>query len=700
MSKLNLVDNYIKERKKNKTDDLLTMILISAKLLGTSLRKVGSTSVGLSPGYNTYGLNNQEYGYYYITRCASEKEFNAHILNGNQVSNLSFTGKNPPSRNINDSSSIPKIIEKIKNLYIDLKSNDDTHYYYDIGFSDHTFLIVKYKNNFRIVQSWMLKYQLENIVFDNDIHYSFPRFITLLFIFQYYKCMEKSIDILYIIKEVFSCSNLEARQYLTEFKKIFIMIFSKELHINGQTFNLHLEKGSEDGLCPYLDNKTITIIKYEFNPDNILRKYNTTLQNTIASLSNYPTVETWYRAKMGVTYPFYDVVNPQVNINDNIAQIINYYIYPYLSRDHDFDSIILNYIIKNYNIKLDSKSILEKLLALADIKNKRDIELVKMQHTVIQNKDKTVLTIYKNVGMEQFGGDGNNMLILKPVETFENIQYNLENLKSLNDKKQIKEDTKLSNLKKLDLLSELIKIEKNDEYSNPKLLMNNLQDNIINNIIFDPFNKIDLMTKLDTANITLATRMYNAIKDSVIKLINSHVKITFGTLLSKLNVSEQLVLIIRLYLKNTNLRPILIEFINKSKREVYDFISEIFTYDIIDNFYGLSYSKQTSLLKEFDIIDCINKNEQIILKVLNKIKFNLPNEMEQITIFQNEINDINNNNVSDKIITNYVLPIISSSTESHKLKTLMAIKIYTKSESGVDYLNTVLDNEIMFFGKK
>ena len=72
--------------------------------------------------------------------------------------------------------------------------------------------------------------------------------------------------------------------------------------------------------------------------------------------------------------------------------------------------------------------------------------------------------------------------------------------------------------------------------------------------------------------------------------------------------------------------------------------------------------------------------------------------MDQITIFQNEINDINNNNMSDKIITNYVLPIISSSTESHKLKTLMALKIYTKSESGVNYINTVLDNEIIFYG--
>ena len=696
MSKLNLIDDYIKERKKNKTDDLLAMIIISAILLRAGLTHIGSISLRRRSGYNTFGLRNHEYGYYYITRCASEKEFNAHIFSGNLVDNLTFTGRNPPSRDKTDSSSISKIIEKIKKIYIDLKSNDDTHYYYDIGFSDHTFIIVKYNNNFRIVQSWMLKYQLENIQFDNDIHYSFPRFITLLFIYQYYKCMEKSVDIIYIIREVFTCSNLQAIQYLTEFKNLFIMIFSKELHINRQTFNLHLEKGSEDGLCPDTDYKTIRVIKYEFNPDLVLGCYKSKLANVHANqLPKYPNIERWYRAKMGVTYPFYDVVNPQVNINDNVAQIINYNIYPYLSRDHHFDSIILNYIIKNYNIKLDSKSILEKLLALADIKNKRDSELVKMHNTVIQNKDKTVLSIYKNLGMGQFGGDGN----IVRQETFDNSPYSLKNLNLLNENQNANTNTKLSNLIKLASLSEFKKIEKNDEYTSSELiLMNDLQDNIINNKIFEPFNKLDLTTKLDTANITLATRMYTTIKDSVIKLISSQIKITFESLLGELNVSEQLVLIIRLYLKTPTLRPILIEFINKSKREVYDFISEIITSDIINNFYNLSYSKQVSLLKEFDIIECIDKNEQIILKVLDKIKFKLPDEMDKITIFQNEINDINNNNVSDKIITNYVLPIISSSTESHKLKTLMALKIYTKSELGMNYLNTVLDNEITFYG--
>ena len=725
MSKLNLIDNYIIERKNNKTNDLLTMVLTTAKLFGTRFNKPVDKSLGNKSGYNTLGLCNHEYGYYYITRCGSEKAFNSYIFNGrasgnakgNQLMDFSFTGKYPPSHDINKESSFPKIIKKLKNIYIDLKSNVNEHYYYDIGFNDHTFIIVKYKNNFRLIQSWMLKYQLENIIFDDDIHYSFPRFITLLFAFQYYKCMKKSIDIINIICKVFVCFKLQAKQYLSEFKYLFMMIFSKELHINGQTFNLHLEKGSENSLCPDPEKEeSIRIIKYKFDPDKVSGDYNITLQDVLTKrLSKYPKLENWYRTKMGVRYPFYDVINPQVNIDDNIAQIINYNIYPYLSRDHNFDTIILNYIIKNYNIKLDSKSILEKLLALADLKNKRDSELVKMQNTMIRNIDKTVLSIYANLGMEQFGGDGN----IVHQKKFEDVQYSLDNLKLLNDKQGIKEvedeqyslqnlkllydkqgikEVEDTNLKNLALLLSK-KIEKNDEYIMIEILMANIEQNIINDKIFEPFNKTDLTKKLNEADVIFATRMYDTIKNSVIQLINSHIKITFEALLSKLNVSEQLVLITRLYLVNQTLRPILTEFINKSKREVYDFISEIIGHDIIENFYSFSYSRQVNLVEQFDIIECINKNKEIILKVLNKIEFKLPDEMYKITTFQNEIIDINKNNVSDKIITNYVLPIISSSTESNKLQTLIALKICTKSESGINYIDTVLDNEIMFFGK-
>ena len=679
MNKLNLIDEYIIERKNRKIDDLLTMILTAQTLMNDPINSNSlSASLRVKLGYTTFGLSNHEYGYYYITRCASEKIFNKEVFSGNIARNLTFIGKNPAPVNQTTQSSITKIIEKIKDIYNDLKSIDNKHYYYDIGFNDHTFIIAKYNNNFRIIQSWMLKYQLENVIFDNDIHYSFPRFITLLFIYQYYMCMGSSVDLIQIIMRVLECLRLQAKQYLEEFKNLFIMIFSKELHISGQTFNLHIVKNSENYLCPS-KNLQIAIMKYEFNPDLVLAKYNgLQLTATTRTIKFYPKVEAYYRAKMNVLYPFYDFINPQVNVNDNIAQIINYNIYPYLSKDHHFDSIHLNYIIKNYNIKLDPKLILSRLTELANIKNKRDSELVKMHNTQIQNKKETILSIYKNVNMEQVGG-------ASTIVTETQTQNQTQEIKIL----------KLSNLS---LLSKQEKNENSDEYINSKLLMNDLQNKLANNKILEPFTTLDLTTKLSDTDIQELNQIYHIVKNDTIQLINDHIKVTFEALLIKLNTTQQLVLIIKFYLINPNLMSILIDFINNSKREVYDFISEILSNDIIPNFYSLSHREQVKLIKQLDIIETINQNKEIIICVLSKIVFELPNEMNQINTYQAEISDISDNKFSDKIITNYVLPIISSGKESDKLKTLMAFKMKTKSESGINYLNNLLDSEIVFFG--
>jgi hypothetical protein len=142
----------------------------------------------------------------------------------------------------------------------------------------------------------------------------------------------------------------------------------------------------------------------------------------------------------------------------------------------------------------------------------------------------------------------------------------------------------------------------------------------------------------------------------------------------------------------------LVNFINIFKREFYDFLSEIISHDIIPNFYILSYIEQVKLLKELNLIDKIIEYETLILETLNKIVLKLPDDIEKLNTYKNDISDINNNMFSENIISNYVLPIISSSRESDKIKTLLALKINTKTESGIKYLNNILDSEIIFFG--
>lgn len=686
MSKLNLIDNYIIERKKRKTDDLLVMIITASIKMRDPISGL-KTRLRFIKGYNTLGQNNHDQGYYYITRCNSEKIFNKEVFGGTNEKILTFSGTIPAPVLQSHQHSVSKIIGKIKNIYNDLKLNDDKHYYYDIAFSDHTFLIAKYNNNFRIIQSWMLKYQLENIIFDNDIHYSFPRFITLLFIYQYYRCMRNSVNIIEIISKVFTCKNLQSKQYLTEFKNLYIMIFSKELHINGQMFNLHLEKGSEKYLCPNNDLISIRIKKYEFDPDLIHNKYIALYANImINELHRFKAVEAFYKGKMNVTYPFYDVVNPQVNINDNIAEIINYNIYPYLSRDHHFDSILLNYIIKNYNIKLDSQSFLNTLEELANLKNIRDTELVKMQNSDIKNKGKTVLSIYKKISMEQFGGSGKTKVLTIPDDN--NIQSKILKLTLLqNSPKNQEANTKSE------------KIDFFKDYNNINLLMDNLENKISSNKIFKQFSELDLNMVLNNEEKREVSNIYNYTKNKIIKVIIDHIKITFGILLSKLDTSQQLVLILKLYLSNQNINFFLVDFINNTKKEIYDLIYEILNTDIIPKFYDLSYIEQVKLLNKLDIIKIINENKKSILNALSKIEFELPNEIEKINAYQTEISDIHDNKISDKIITNYMLPIISSDTETEKLKTLMAFRMNTSSETGINYLTNMLDSEIIFFGQ-
>jgi len=259
---------------------------------------------------------------------------------------------------------------------------DNKHWYYDIDFDDHTFLIAKYNNNFRIIQSWMLKYQLENIVFNNDIHNSFPKFITLLFINQYFFCMRQSINLIQMIKNVFECNNLQAKQYLNEFKNLYCLLFSKELHISGNTFNLYVELNSEKFLCQNFNIK-IKIKKHEFDPDLVIQKYQALFNDTILNeIKKYPKLEMFYQTKLGVKYPFYSLTQ-QVIIKNNVSQILNYHIYPYLSRDHHYDSQHLNYMLKNYNIQLDTNQYLENLIKLAIFKF---IKLLILKKLVVKPK--------------------------------------------------------------------------------------------------------------------------------------------------------------------------------------------------------------------------------------------------------------------------------------------------------------------------
>lgn len=226
--------------------------------------------------------------------------------------------------------------------------------------------------------------------------------------------------------------------------------------------------------------------------------------------------------------------------------------------------------------------------------------------------------------------------------------------------------------------------------------MSPIEDKLTNNKIHIPFDKLNLTEVLNTTEKQNVTMLYEQTKNNIITEITNYIKVTLKQLLGKLDISEQLVTIVKLYLTEPELQLVLCEIINSSKREVFDLLSEILSKEIIPEFYNQSYHQQKLALESFNLIEVIISNKNEILGVLNGITFDLPDEINQIRQYQSEIANVKENKFSDKIIVNYMLPIISGKPNNEKIQTLMGINLNTHDTTGIKYVNSMLDNEIIF----
>jgi len=240
------------------------------------------------------------------------------------------------------------------------------------------------------------------------------------------------------------------------------------------------------------------------------------------------------------------------------------------------------------------------------------------------------------------------------------------------------------------------KIEVFELYTIYSKLMSSIEDKLKNNKINIPFNNLNFSEVLTTSEKQKVTILYEQIKYNIKMEIMSYIKVTLNQLLEKLDISEQLVTIVKLYLTEPELEPILCEIIENSKREVFDLLSEILSYKIIPDFYNQSYHQQKIALEGFNLIEAIVYNKNEILDVLTSITFDLPDEINQIKQYQTEMSSVSENKFSDKIIVNYMLPIISGKSNNEKIQTLIGINLNTHDSTGIKYVNSLLDNEIIF----
>lgn len=676
-TKLHFIDNYVRIRKNNKKMDSVTMVLTTNQPTSVNV----GARLSDRPGYNTFGFANQDYGYYYLTRCYSERLFNEEIFNGTLIRNL-----NIPVNFL----TLRALVDSLRRLYDDLIGKDNRYYYYQISFDDHTFLILKHNNNYRILQSWMLKYQLENNIFDDDEFNCLPKFIVLLFTYTQYRCnFQRATDktahfnqLIQTIKETFDCGNIQAKQYLEEFKILYRFYFSKELHIipGSQKFNLDLEVDSENFLCSKFGISPIHIVKFEFNPDNVLKNYfrkiravNTLISSTTAARS----IKRFYLNKMGNGYPHYDLSN-NVNISVDITNYIVNHNYKYMSRDYNYDSLMLNYIMKKYQIIKNVN--LTNLIKLSNLKYSRDKFLVQITNTRLKNSNNMVLQMYRRIGMEQIAGNGSDVLTLSKEE------FTLKLPKPYEDKELIKSDDgeeKIEFLKEYRYLQELI-------MSNESIIFTKLNDKSF----WNSFQSINLIEHLEPSEITELTSIYQQIKFKLIDNLKNQAIQSIDQSFDEISVNLQLVTVLKILYEKPIIRDNMIEIIKERKMDFFELIQKITQSVIITDYFKFGLKKKELLVNEFDIIEYIMVNKPVISKFISEIPQDKLSFLDIINFQLCEINKVEENNISDQVIPN-ILSLISPNTNSDKSKIIMSMILFG-GKSCQKYFNGLLDNEIFF----
>lgn len=712
-NRLNLIDRYITHRQSSRLD-LLLMVIISARVMFNFvnapiiryLTNATTNPTRSGPGYATSAFLNQQLGYYLISRCASEKIFNAYVFRGVRVDNFNFVAYGPPLQG-NQPGSITHVLSRLKSFYMDLKQQDNTHYYYDIGTGDHTFLIVKYNNNFRLIQSWMLKYQLENVKFNNDIHWEFPRFMVLFMLYSYYSCINQIPSILTLIRNLFICNNIQAKEYLNEFKFLYEMIFSKELHLNNNTFNLYVELGSEDYLCPNKATNTpvqFTIEKHSFDPTQVMGTYQTLYTNVITNrtyLANYPNVYRYFTAKLGIrNYYILANNNSTVTIPNAIKEIVNYNLYPYVRRDQKYDSLLLSYVLTNYNVNTDIDNYLNYIIRTAFNKNARDNLIVQLHNTTpLPTPEQTIQLIYNNSGMAYFGG------AKKLEETETKHLANLANLTNLTNLTETHKSDRLVNLAKLINNETPKKIEDlESSWAFNEIIMDNLDNLLKTNKIYQPFTNLDFNENFDFETKNKLNELFQTIKTEVIAHINGYVRIEFDGALAGLNTFQQYMLIINWFLTKPVLSPVMTHFINSSRLEIWEFISHVVfkdTEEIIEGFYDQSLKEQIRIINNFDLVKYIENNKEKILFGMERAMISPPitGTIEKVQLLEKELDQVLTDKFSNKIIADYVMPLISRKKTADKFDFLLAISMKNTDESGKLAVTELLDNEVILFGK-
>ena len=113
-----------------------------------------------------------------------------------------------------------------------------------------------------------------------------------------------------------------------------------------------------------------------------------------------------------------------------------------------------------------------------------------------------------------------------------------------------------------------------------------------------------------------------------------------------------------------------------------------------------SYRMCIQIVNDFDFVKYIRDNKEKILSKL--VPLGIPNTeaIKKIQVYEKELDDVKTNKFSSKIISEYVLPLISHKKTEDKFDSLLAISMFNTEQSGKLTVTEILDNEVVLFGKK
>jgi hypothetical protein len=345
---------------------------------------------------------------------------------------------------------------------------------------------------------------------------------------------------------------------------------------------------------------------------------------------------------------------------------------------------MLSYLFQKYLIIKNPA--LNNISTLTGVKLRRDINLIRLINSSIVNKDKAITKIYRFNGLSQIAGNGTDVLPLPSSDLIKLPEI-------IKEKKLEPSQQELIDRGKIEYLKEY-QIFLNEVMSNITIISKKITDDSL----LESFNSTNLVDKMDPSDITELQAEYQIIKTQLKEKLIQNTINSIKLYFNQISTNLQFLIVIKLLLESTVLQDNMCDIIRERKMDFFEFIQQFTQTVFIADFGKFGLKKREELVDKFDLIGYLMTNQTQINQLISQVPASKMNGMENIYSQLDEINNVEQNNISNNVIPQ-IMQLISSKTDIDKTKTIMSLIIHGGTQCK-KYFNGLLDNEIFFFGKE